>query len=321
MIGWVLGGAAAIALAFALMSPLESLRWWARKVEDPTLDALATPTEHIGEGVADPEPGADERAGRPAVRRYVVYLSGVGAVDGRTDSRRERALLDDVAAALPDVEVAADVFPYSVGNRGLTQRASTWFWGTLHRLQRVPVAKLASFLINFRNELRVLVSADPRYGPTYNLAIAQEIARSLQRHGYPPGSQTPVTIIGYSGGGQIALGAAWYLAALNIPVSVISIAGVMCSDPALDRVQHLWHLFGSRDRLHRLSDVLFPARWRTAGLSAWNRGLRAGRITQLEIGPMRHMGGSDYFDRHAEDEKGRSYRQLTTDALVKILTD
>ena len=56
-----------------------------------------------------------------------------------------------------------------------------------------------------------------------------------------------------------------------------------------------------------------------APLSSWNRALHAGRITIRTIGPMRHMNGKDYFDRHDTDADGVSYRQLTVDALVEAL--
>lgn len=298
----------ALLLLLAFLAPLESLRWWTRRRDTATLASLAQDVEDDG---AAPGP-------RQA-RLFVVYLSGIGTVDGLSGSRRERAVLDALAERLPDAVVTADVFPYAVENRGLTQRATTWFWGRLHRWQRVPVVAWPAKLINLRNALRVLVSADPRYGPTFNLAVAQEITRSLSRHGYDWGERPPVTVVGYSGGGQIALGASWYLAALDIPTSVVSIGGVLSGDPALNRVQHLWHLYGSRDRLQLLGAAVFPSRWWLSPLSAWNRADREGRISRRRIGPMRHMGSGDYFDRHAHASDGTSYRNLTIDALTEVL--
>lgn len=298
----------ALLLLLAFLAPMESLRWWTRRRDTPTLATLAHDVEDDGGA-----PGAS-----PA-RLFVVYLSGIGTVDGLSGSRRERAVLDALAERLPDAVVAADVFPYAVDNRGLTQRATTWFWGRLHRWQRVPVASWASKLINLRNALRVLVSADPRYGPTFNLAVAQEITGSLSRHGYDWGVRPPVTVIGYSGGGQIALGASWYLAALGIPTSVVSIGGVLSGDPALNRLDHLWHFYGARDRLQLLGAIAFPSRWGLSPLSAWNRATRKGRITRRRIGPMRHMGNGDYFDRHSRTSDGTSYRNLTVDALTEVL--
>lgn len=309
MIGWFVGIALALVLVFALLAPLESLRWWGRRKDVSLLSQLLHDVGQVHPEVARPDP-----------RGYVVYLSGIASVDGTSDSRRERAVLAELAASLPDVVLAADVFPYAVDNRGLTQRASAWFWGRLSTLQRVPVARTVAQLINLRNGLRVLVSADPRYGPTYNLAVAHEVAASLARHGYRRGSGVPVTVVGYSGGGQIALGAAWYLAGSGLPVSVVSLGGVLSSDPALDRVRHVWHLYGSRDRVQRLGAVVFPGRWPWARLSAWQAAVDDGRLTRTCIGPMRHTGGRDYYDRHRRVEDGRSYRELTLEALRQVLT-
>ena len=299
----------ALLLLLAFLAPMESLRWWTRRRDTPT---LATLTHDV-----DDDGGAP---GASSARLFVVYLSGIGTVDGLSGSRRERAVLDALADRLPDAVVAADVFPYAVDNRGLTQRATTWFWGRLHRWQRVPLASWASKLINVRNALRVLVSADPRYGPTFSLAVAQEITGSLSRHGYDWGVRPPVAVIGYSGGGQIALGASWYLAALGIPTSVVSIGGVLSGDPALNRLDHLWHFYGRRDRLQLLGAIMFPSRWGLSPLSAWNRATREGRITRRRIGPMRHMGNGDYFDRHSRTSDGTSYRNLTVDALTEVLS-
>lgn len=308
MIERVLLGALALLLLLAFLAPLESLRWWTRRKDETVLDRFTRTGED------DDAPPVESSA-----RLFVVYLSGIGTVDGLSGSRRERAVLDALAHRLPDTVVAADVFPYAVENRGLTQRATTWFWGRLHRWQRVPVASLAANLINIRNALRVLVSADPRYGPAFNLAVAQEITRSLSRHGYDWSRRPPVAVIGYSGGGQIALGASWYLAGLDIPTSVVSIGGVLSGDPALNRLEHLWHLYGSRDRLQLLGPAVFPSRWWLSRLSAWNRADKDGRITQRCIGPMRHMGRTDYFDSRARTEDGTRYRNLTIDALVEVL--
>src|SRR5699024_10879871 len=168
--------------------------------------------------------------------------------------------------------------------------------------------------------VRVLASADPRYGPAFTLAVAQEITSSLTRHGYDWSARPPVTVIGYSGGGQIALGASGYLAALDIPTSVVSIGGVLSSDPALNRVERMWHLYGSRDRLQLRGPAICPGRWWSSSLSAWNRAVRDGRITRRRSGPFRHKGIVGYFARHHRTEDGTSYRNLTVDALVEVLS-
>ena len=66
-------------------------------------------------------------------------------------------------------------------------------------------------LIDWRNLTQVFVSMDPRYGPIYNKGIEEKLATVLEQQGYPVGTDRPITLIGYSGGAQVSLGAAFYL--------------------------------------------------------------------------------------------------------------
>ncbi len=304
MIGWILGIILLLVFIFVLLSPLESLQWWADKGEAEvkrTFELL--PREHC----------ADE------AEQYVVYLSGVGAIGGDSLAKRDRAFLDELQQTLPDAAVISDVFPYAVDNRGLTQRATVWIWGRLDKWRRRRAITLLPLLINVRNIAQVLVSADPRYGPTQSIGLAQEIWRSLQRHGYVAGSGTPVYLIGYSGGGQMALGSGWFLAGLGAPVSVISIGGIFNDDPGLDRVRHMWHLTGRRDHAHHLGSIAFPGRWPVAPLSPWGKAKHEGRVTVETIGPMGHDGAKGYFGRRAFADDGRAYADVTLDVVAGII--
>ncbi len=307
MIVWALGVAVVILFAFVLLSPLESLRWWADKGEVEVRRSFELlPSEHRRETTS---------------HRFVVYLSGVGVLGGDGLSRREEAWLESLREALPDAVIVDDVFPYAVDNRGLLQRATEWLWRRLDSMRRQWRGNPLAMLINVRNIAKVLVSADPRYGPTQSIGLAQEIWRSLQRHGYRPGSGDRVTLIGFSGGAQMALGAGWFLAGLGVPTSLITIGGIFGDDPGLDRMGHIWNLTGTSDRLRHLGTVAFPGRWITAPLSAWGRAKREGRVSFESIGPMRHDGGSAYFGRSRTLPDGRSYADATRDAVVDILTD
>lgn len=297
-----------VVLVFALLAPLDSMRWWDKRGRT---HAALNPVPTNPDGLPR----------RPEARAFVVYLSGIGAVDGTTDAAWEREMLNELAAQLPDIAFAADVFPYDVENRGLTQRATDWFWGQLAQWQRTSRNVLrvgVSYLINLRNALRVLVSADPRYGPTFNLSVAEQIIASLDHHEYDWHRRPPVIIIGYSGGGQIAVGAGWYLTAAGIPVSVISLAGVVDSHPGLARLDKLWHFYGSKDDVQRIGPLVFPGRWPVLNRSLWNRGKRSGQISVECIGPMTHVDQNSYFDpetRHGE----QTNRKVTEDALMRIL--
>lgn len=299
-----------VVVVFALLAPLDSMRWWERRGRtQAALGAMPANPDHLPR--------------RPDARLFVVYLSGIGAVDGTTDAVWERETLAQLAAALPDVAFTADVFPYDVENRGLTQRASSWFWGKLASWQRTSrnLFQIAlSYLINLRNALRVLVSADPRYGPIFNLSVAQQIIDSLDRHQYDWSRRPPVIVIGYSGGGQIAVGAGWYLTAAGLPISVISLAGVVDSHPGLARLNRLWHFYGSKDDVQRIGPLVFPGRWPIFRTSLWNKGKRSGQISVECIGPMTHVDKNGYFDP-AMVHDGKVNRTVTEEVLTRILLE
>lgn len=304
-------GLLVVVLVFALLAPLDSLRWWDRRGQ--TRAATQTPIVN-----------SDELPIRSTADKFVVYLQGIGAVDGITDSGWERATLKELAEDLPQISFSADVYAYAPDNRGLTQRSTSWFWDRLATWQRYSRSKLriaVSYLINVRNAFRVLVSADPRYGPTYNLAVTEQVIESLDRHGYDWERRPEVVIIGYSGGGQVALGVAWYLTAAEIPVSIISLAGVMDSHPGLRRIGHLWHLYGSKDTVQRNGALAFPGRWPVMRRSLWNLGLQSGQITRQCLGPMTHVEQNDYFDPHKRAGQERSNRETTKAFITGILLD
>ncbi len=309
MIAWALWTLLLGGVVLMLLSPLESARWFAERGRTQLRDAPE----------ADPEDTTDVVPGAP--RTFVVYLSGVGTVIGDQQSSREMAWLEALGAELPEATVIGDVFPYAANSRDLIQRSTVRMWRWLERGRRTKKIRYLHFLINVRNVLHVLVSADPRYGPAHSLGLSETIMESLLRRGYVPGRGDRVVLVGYSGGGQMAVGAAWFLTAAAIPVWVVSIAGIFGDDPGLDRVRHLWQLTGSRDRMHLLGPVAFPGRWPTAPLSPWGRAVREGRVTKTRIGSMAHDGARAYFGRRYTEQDGRPYAQVTLDAVAGIVRE
>lgn len=302
MITWALLILLVAFVVLMVLSPLESARWFA---------------DRESEGLARPLPPPDDSRPGGDGRIFLVYLSGVGNVIGDEQSSREVEWLKALADEVPDVTVVDDVFPYAANNRDLLQRSTVRLWGWLERGRRTKKIRYLHFLINVRNILQVLVSADPRYGPAHSIGLSQVIIESLLRHGYRRGDR--VVLVGYSGGGQMAIGAAWFLTAAGIPVWIISIAGIFGDDPGLDRVRHVWHLTGTRDRMQLLGPIAFPGRWPTAPLSTWGRAVREGRVTQTKIGTMGHDGARAYFGRRYGEPDGRSYAQVTLDSVADIL--
>jgi hypothetical protein len=295
-------------LVWAAMAPLETLGWWAG---------------WFGDRIYHDELPSDGpvRLVRPNVNSYILFLSGVGRVSGETISRREREFLRRLAGALPQTVVIDDIFPYSVNNLALTGQpffARIWRWAFRRKLHG---PQLAGYLINLRNIWQVMISADKRYGPIFNQAVAQVFLHALTRYNYDPTGQTPVYVIGYSGGGQMAVGAAGYLCEwIRGPVYVISLGGVFGSEPSLLQVRHLYHLYGTSDRSHKLG-LIAPGRWPIFPASPWNRARRQGLITEREIGPMGHTGRRGYLDANHGFANGVAYVDHTVAEIAKIVSE
>jgi hypothetical protein len=271
-------------LVMAVLAPLDSLGWWA-----------GWRTRKADERVA---PRHDPDDVLPAeAERYVVYLSGIGKASGRWSFPEETDFIARLKAELPGTVVIDDVFPYGTTFRGLEEeRFFNVLWGFVNnRLLRRPTATVG-WLVNIRNIFQVAVSVDHRYGPFYNLGAAESVIEALKAHGYRVGSGRPVTMIGYSGGAQVSIGAATYLAQmLAAPIPVITIGGVMSADPGCVWVQHLDYLYGADDAMDRIGKIAFAGRWPVMKQSPWNRMLGEEKITVTPMGPMAHNGPLGYF--------------------------
>ncbi len=255
-------------------------------------------------------------------RIFMVYLSGIGHISSTYSTRYEDAFLAAIAAQVPDLIIVGDVFPFSVQNESMiSERRLGWFWSWINaqRLRKGRL-KFAGDLILIRNILYTAVSADRRYGPVYNYSVATLILNSLLHQGYRLGSGAPVTLLGYSGGGQIALATAGYLkTTLKAPVQVISLGGVVDAHPAIDRIDALYHLYGTKDRWERLGQCIFPARWPVAPWSRWNRAVAGGKITVRCLGPMAHEGRHSYMDDSAMLASGQSYMAHTATSIAGLV--
>lgn len=300
-------------LAIALTAPFEALGWWSgwskRSVE-----------AEMAQGRLQPRADAN-----PHASHYLLFFTGILGFEGGAAGGRELRLLEAIASRLPgDAVVVHDVFPYSVSNNPLSGEryfARTWKWVDERRRKLKSLINFYNFLIVSRNLFQVAVSADPRYGPLYNVGVAREMVQSLVEHGYPPDSNKPLTIVCYSGGGQIAVGSAPYVQkALGCPVRIVSIGGVMTDDRGIASVDRLVHLQGSRDPVTWIGALLYPGRWPLLTGSAWNRARRAGRLITIPVGPMTHFGRSDYFSHSAKFADGQTYVDKIADiAAVAIL--
>ncbi len=279
-----------IFLFWAALTPFETLGWWAGWFGDAIYyDAAAT------EETTTPSP---QNTLHPPAAAYVIFLSGIGRVSGQTLSYREQGFLDRLRQRLPGAVVLDNIFPYSLNNLALTGQpifARLWQWALRRKLEGPA---LAGYLINARNMLQVAISADKRYGPIYNQAMAEVMLDTIMRCDFDPESPVPIFLIGYSGAGQMAIGATTYLHEwTRAPIYVISLGGIFSSDPGILMADHVFHLWGDKDKA-QVWRLLMPGRWAWMATSEWNRALRQGRVTIIRMLGMGHTGRGGYLDRH-----------------------
>jgi hypothetical protein len=86
-----------------------------------------------------------------------------------------------------------------------------------------------------------------------------------------------------------------------------------------EAVDHLYQLAGSKDSIQTLGKVMYPGRWPLAGRSAWNRAQAQGKITWIDVGPMKHMGHGDYMSPTTFLSTGQSYLDKTLDEIAAIV--
>jgi len=300
-----------IALAFAgLLAPLETLGWWAGWYDDE----IST-TVNVGQLA---KPVTDPRH----ISRYIIYLDGIGQSTNEYLPDVED-FLDALAPALPkDMALLRGLVGYSVLNNPLDEdRPLAFLWRLADKQRWTNPASLLGLLVNLRNVLIVGVSSDKRYGPLYNHGIAQVMHNALIKNGYQPGSGVPITLIGYSGGGQMSCASAPFLKrAMAAPIDVISLGGVISANNNITKLEHLYHLVGAKDTVERLGPMMFPGRWKLFALSYWNRAKRLGKISFVSLGPtVGHQLPGGLMDPKAYLPDGRSHLQQTVDYIVQIL--
>jgi hypothetical protein len=214
------------------------------------------------------------------------------------------------------------VFPYAASGDALLKgpRGLRWLWRALQAMRKLRPSLLTS-IINARNFFQLLVSADRRYGPIFNEALASLILKALSDAGWSTHDQPHrLTVIGYSGGVQMAIGAAPFLARhWRGPIGIVSIGGTIIAPAGLDYVDRLDHLTGSSDLAVRLAALLCTSRWPIALRSSWRRAEREGRIRSVNLGPIGHTGSRGYLGQ-SRSEKSRTYFEITLEATLESLS-
>ncbi|GAA1587210.1 hypothetical protein GCM10009789_45930 [Kribbella sancticallisti] len=239
---------------------------------------------------------------------YLVFLDGIGKRRFH-DSRDGGQLVQALIAGAPELRVLGQVQPYSPLADPLADRP-VWAW----------LRRRAGLLLFLHNVMQTFVAADHRYRPLYNRAIGSQIATQLRLAGYQPDSGIPVVLLSYSGGAQVATGAADELhSQLRCPLLLISLGGFHNGANDLTNVWHLHQLTSSSDRIERVGTWIFPQRWRILRRTGWNRARRDGKITVHRLDPATHVGPRSYISPTALLPDGRSHLERTADTVIALI--
>ncbi|GAA4557193.1 hypothetical protein [Planotetraspora kaengkrachanensis] len=263
-----------------------------------------TPTTELPHGMpyargADPDRPPDA---------YLVYLDGIGKRHF-TDTRDGGQLVKALIAGAPELRVLGQVQPYSPLADPLVNRP-VWEW-LRHRI---------GLVLFLHNVMQIFVAADHRYRPLYNRAVGTQIAGHLRLAGYRPGSGTPVVLLSYSGGAQVATGAVEKLhTLLGAPLVLITLGGFHNGANDLTHAGHLHRLTSAGDWIERVGTWMFPQRWRLFRNSGWNRARRAEKITVHRLDPATHIGQHSYISPQARLPDGRTYLDHTADTVIALI--
>ena len=296
------------ALVAGFMAPVETLGWWAGWYGDKVQ-------------TVSPDAVDDAHSDGGTISRYIVYLDGISQ-SSSTYMPDVEAFLDALVARLPpDVRLVRGVMTYSPMNRPLDDDpALAGFWKIVDRVRFANPTSLLGLIVNLRNVWIVAVSADPRYGPLYNFGIAQLVYDALIANGYRPRSGTPVTLLGYSGGGQMSAASGAFLKrALDAPVDVISLGGVISGNSPVLELEHLYHFIGTKDHIQALGPIMFASRWKIMARSYWNRALHLGRLTIYSLGPVGHQVPGGMMDPKLILPDGRSALEQTLERVTDVV--
>lgn len=254
------------------------------------------------EGLQEPSrlfQGNQERG--PQSHHYLVYLDGIHLRQSEHPPRINAFLAELEHTLGPTTTVLKTIEPYTVLPVGLADDAgSAWFWRRLLTLQEqhpnAVVQVLAAVLVQANNVIKVGISSDRRYGPIINYEQALKVAERLSAMGFHPSAGAPITLLGYSGGGEMAMGMADDLQRIcRCPVSIITFCGVFSGNQDLARVEGITTVVGSRDPLDVIGRLIYPGRSPLLPFTRWNKAMRSGRVCRPLIPGMTHNGNQGPF--------------------------
>ncbi|WP_373525282.1 hypothetical protein [Nostoc sp.] len=306
----LVGLATLLLLSWGTLAPVGTLTWWLNlETEELNLDKDKPPNGLL--------PDDRSSADNSEQQCYIVFLPGVGNTGGGNLPAGETEFLQRLTTTHPDCVAVDDVFPYSIGQQTLVEDnplAGVW------RAAEQDEGVVGQVFINIRNFWQMALSADDRYGPTYNWAIAVETIERMQAKLPIRDRDRPLKLIliGTSGGAQVAVGTTPYLNRwLNAEITPILIGGFFEGTEGFAAAEQIYHLRGDRDWIEGVAAVVFPARWRWTVGSPFNQARREGKFVDQISGPHEHQGDEGYFGE-TQVQGQQSYLDLTLQEVKQL---
>jgi hypothetical protein len=290
LLAWLLGLLVPISGIYSVAGQYAFWNGWLGELPDPAQVFAQGEQQRAATGEA-----------AAAVDRFVVYLDGIHQSE-QEHPPRVAALLQDLEGQLPaGTLLIQGVQTYTISPAELAADAgSRWFWRRLFLLQENHPNRLVNAicggLVQANNVIKVGISADRRYGPILNYELALKVVQRLVEAGLRQGSGQRIVLLGYSGGGEMAMGMADVLQVLSrCPVQILTCCGVFSGNQRLDQVAGIAMVVGSRDPVAALGPLLFPGRSPLLPFSNWNKARYAGRVTREMVVGMGHNGRTGPF--------------------------
>lgn len=326
LLAWLVGLLVPISGIYSVAGQYAFWNGWLGELPDPATlfsqgasqPASATAAVSVPDPAPAPAPGTDAARGPgDRIDRYVVYLDGIHQ-SAQDHPPRVSTWLEALAARLPaGTQLIQGIETYTLRPGDLAADAgSRWFWRRLFALQEHHPNRLlrglCAALVQANNVIKVGISADRRYGPILNYELALKVAQRLVAAGLRQGGGQRIVLLGYSGGGEMAMGMADVLQVLcRCPVQILTCCGVFSGNQRLDQVTGIAMVVGSRDPVAALGPLLFPGRSPLLPLSNWNKARLAGRVRREMVTGMGHNGASGPFSpRHCDTVVSLILQQL-----------
>ena len=93
----------------------------------------------------------------------------------------------------------------------------------------------------------------------------------------------------------------------------------MADDPGLNHIEHLCHLYGTRDPIQKIGAIAYAGRWPWFIHSPWNQARAQGKITRIVLGPIGHTGSKGYFSATSRLENGQRFLDRSIEAISEVL--